>query len=165
MAKVYCAFVGKHLPSEAEWEFAARGPEGRAYPWGDEEPTAEHVNACGAECGRWFKADKLGGAAALGGDDGFVGTAPAGSFIRGRSYYGLDDLAGNVWEWTSDWSGPYLDATQSDPSDPAQGTRRVLRGGGFNSGQVKWLRSSWRWSDAEDTKSHANGFRCARSPH
>jgi eukaryotic-like serine/threonine-protein kinase len=166
MAAAYCAFVGKRLPTEAEYEFAARGPKGQAYPWGDEMPTAEHMNGCGEGCVRWLKKQKMytSGAPLYDVDDKFVGTAPVGSFPKGRSPYGLDDLAGNVWEWTADWSGPYAATPQVDPKGPAKGTRRMLRGGGFNSEQAKWLRPSQRWSDSPSARSHVYGVRCALSP-
>ena len=96
-------------------------------------------------------------------DDGFATTAPVGSFPRGKSRYGLFDVVGNVWEWTSDWEGKYTAAPATDPHGPATGERRVVRGGAFNGLLPSWVRPSQRYSDLPKTHSHAYGFRCAQS--
>jgi formylglycine-generating enzyme required for sulfatase activity len=163
MAEAYCSFHSKRLPTEAEWELAARGPQGRSFPWGNEAPTSAHVNGCGVECARWLKANGEPTSATLYAvDDGFPATAPVGSHPKGRSPEGVDDLAGNVWEWTADFSGAYTSAAQTDPKGPADGTRKMLRGGGFNGEQAKWLRPTQRWSAPPARRSHAFGFRCAQ---
>jgi eukaryotic-like serine/threonine-protein kinase len=169
-ASQYCEALvpGARLPTEAEWEFAARGPDGRKYPWGDELPSAHHLNACGLECVAWGKANNIPETAMYDADDGFVSTAPVGSFPQGKSRYGVADVAGNVWEWVADWYAPYPKKTEGepaplDPKGPPSGSGRVVRGGSWNGADPAWVRPTFRFHDAPDQRAYGIGFRCAKS--
>lgn len=162
MADLFCKAQDKRLPSEAEWEYATRGPDGRVYPWGDEPPTAKHLNACGTECAAWGKAHATPLEPLYPEDDGYATTAPVGRFEAGRSRFGPYDVAGNVWEWVADWYGPYTAEEASSPKGPERGEKRVIRGGAWNGSYASWLRPSFRYAQAPTAKSYGIGFRCAR---
>jgi len=161
MAETYCKAQGKRLPTEAEWEYATRGPDGRVYPWGDEAPTAKHLNACGSECVSWGQKHGTALSALYPADDGYATTAPVGKFEAGKSRFGPYDVAGNVWEWVADWYAPYTADPKTNPKGPDTGEKKVIRGGAWNGGFTSWLRPSFRYAQDPNALSYGIGFRCA----
>jgi formylglycine-generating enzyme required for sulfatase activity len=163
MADIYCKAQEKRLPTEAEWEYATRGPDGRVYPWGDEEPTVQHLNACDGSCEKWGKEKGIVLTALHEEDDGYPTIAPVGKFEAGRSRFGPYDVVGNVWEWVSDFYGAYDKESEIDPHGPKTGKKRVIRGGGWNGSYTLWMRPSFRYAQIPEAMSHGIGFRCASS--
>lgn len=152
-AKKYCEYKGRHLPTEAQWEYAARGAKGNYYAWGGAPPICERVNS--AKCGKYPK--------------------PVGSLTKGASPFGALQMTGNAWEWVHDWYDPkYYGATKgaTDPmgpanvADPLTGQmkyrHRGLRGGSW-SGIPSELRTAYRYRLLPSMYANDIGFRCAKS--
>ena len=164
LADTFCKVQKKRLPTEAEWEYAARGSDGRKYPWGEEAGDETHMNACGVECNKWETAHGLKPSQRMWeSDDGFFGTAPVGSFPRGKTKFGAHDFIGNVWEWTSDWFETYKAEEVVNPTGAPAGDRKTIRGGGFNGGVQLWLDPAFRYHQLATASAPGIGFRCATS--
>ncbi len=134
---------GAHLPTEAQWEFAARGVAGREYPWGDAPPSPDHANYQ---------------------ESAIEETTRVGLHSSGATPEGVYDLAGNVRQWCLDWYEPYSDASQEDPTGPEEGQERALRGGAYVDAPGT-LRGSYRFNVDPEGRFGFVGFRVAWSSH
>ncbi len=148
----YCAWAEGRLPTEAEWEYAARGPESWVFPWGDTFD-GTLLNYCDANCQHGPNDETV--------DDGYADTAPVGTYSpAGDSWCGAQDLAGNVREWVAGWFGYYAAGRQVNPTGPSSGESRVSRGGSWLD-RPDDVRSANRGQNTLDYTRHKLGFRCA----
>ena len=151
-AAAYCAWADRHLPTEAQWEKAARGTDGRIYPWGNSFD-GTLLNYCDASCQNLWKDKRF--------EDGYIETSPVGEYPLGASPYRVLDMAGSVFEWVADWYGPYNETYQSNPTGPASGSDKIMRGGAWGD-DTNQVRSDVRSNVTPNYWMDFIGFRCAR---
>jgi formylglycine-generating enzyme required for sulfatase activity len=155
-AQAYCAWAGVRLPTEAEWEYAARGGlERKRFPWGD-DLTPDGAHMCNIWQGTFPSKNTL--------EDRFYGTAPVRSFPANE--FGLYETSGNAWEWCADWFSPsfHVDGLRQNPAGPPAGAEKVIRGGSYlcHASYCNRYRVAARSSNTPDSTTGHMGFRCAR---
>ncbi|MFO0593164.1 MAG: bifunctional serine/threonine-protein kinase/formylglycine-generating enzyme family protein [Polyangiaceae bacterium] len=155
-ADAYCKVLGKRLPTEAEWEYAAAGGgEQRRFPWGKEPPGPTLLNVCDRSCVAKVGGGVVGQRPIYDQDDGYSDLAPGGKYPPGDARWGMHDMAGNVWEWTA---SPYCTYPEHDCTSP----HKVFRGGGWGASLLTNLRTSVRMWSAPSHRYNDVGFRCVK---
>jgi formylglycine-generating enzyme required for sulfatase activity len=169
-ANVYCVWTGGRLPSEAEWEYAARGNQGRKFPWGSAFPNGSLLNGCDEGCVRMeSKGWGMRFMVLYRNSDHWLTTAPVGRYPVAASPFGVLDMAGNVWEWVADHYAPYPSNAQDRPngeqteSPRPDGALRAIRGGGWGDNDWDLFRGASRKGKAASDRDSDLGFRCART--